>query len=169
MKIDEIITEKCWQGYKQVGMKKKGDRMVPNCVPINDDMDFEDMDTPKCEEGHYYCRESKMCKPIPQGYTLRQDGYLIKDNEQLDVITLEDDQDFHEYYGYPGYVEEDGVWEAEYRGRKVKLGKEEKCKSGEFDRIGIISTEFVVFLTDFDESSSEFHECSDWNRQWQEA
>tara|TARA_B100000700_G_scaffold318512_1_gene411814 strand:- start:67 stop:1032 length:966 start_codon:yes stop_codon:yes gene_type:complete len=22
----------CWQGYKQVGMKKKGDRMVPNCV-----------------------------------------------------------------------------------------------------------------------------------------
>ena len=29
------ITEKrgtCWVGYKQVGMKKKGDRMVPNCV-----------------------------------------------------------------------------------------------------------------------------------------
>ena len=22
----------CWVGYKQVGMKKKGDRMVPNCV-----------------------------------------------------------------------------------------------------------------------------------------
>tara|TARA_B000000557_G_scaffold247278_1_gene230993 strand:- start:607 stop:1035 length:429 start_codon:yes stop_codon:yes gene_type:complete len=22
----------CWIGYKQVGMKKKGDRMVPNCV-----------------------------------------------------------------------------------------------------------------------------------------
>ena len=22
----------CWAGYKQVGMKKKGDRMVPNCV-----------------------------------------------------------------------------------------------------------------------------------------
>jgi hypothetical protein len=22
----------CWSGYKQVGMKKKGDRMVPNCV-----------------------------------------------------------------------------------------------------------------------------------------
>lgn len=23
----------CWDGYKQVGMKKKGDKMVPNCVP----------------------------------------------------------------------------------------------------------------------------------------
>ncbi len=23
----------CWQGYVQKGMKKKGNRMVPNCVP----------------------------------------------------------------------------------------------------------------------------------------
>jgi len=23
----------CWEGYVQKGMKKKGDRMVPNCVP----------------------------------------------------------------------------------------------------------------------------------------
>ncbi len=23
----------CWKGYKQAGMKKKGNRMVPNCVP----------------------------------------------------------------------------------------------------------------------------------------
>jgi hypothetical protein len=22
----------CWVGYEQKGMKKKGDRMVPNCV-----------------------------------------------------------------------------------------------------------------------------------------
>lgn len=27
------IREACWSGYKQVGQKKKGDRMVPNCVP----------------------------------------------------------------------------------------------------------------------------------------
>ena len=26
------IQEACWVGYKKVGMKKKGDRMVPNCV-----------------------------------------------------------------------------------------------------------------------------------------
>ena len=29
---DELQCEACWTGYKQVGMKKKGDRMVPNCV-----------------------------------------------------------------------------------------------------------------------------------------
>ncbi len=32
---EEMLTEKCWDGYKQAGMKKKGDRMVPNCVPVS--------------------------------------------------------------------------------------------------------------------------------------
>ena len=27
------IKEACWVGYKQVGMKKKGNKQVPNCVP----------------------------------------------------------------------------------------------------------------------------------------
>ena len=34
-KLKESVNEKrgtCWVGYKQLGMKKKGDRMVPNCV-----------------------------------------------------------------------------------------------------------------------------------------
>lgn len=31
--MDEEIHEACWVGYKQVGLKKKGDKMVPNCVP----------------------------------------------------------------------------------------------------------------------------------------
>jgi len=29
----EQIEEACWVGYKQVGMKKKGNKEVPNCVP----------------------------------------------------------------------------------------------------------------------------------------
>jgi hypothetical protein len=28
----DLLGEKCWDGYKQVGMKKKGKRLVPNCV-----------------------------------------------------------------------------------------------------------------------------------------
>ena len=33
--LDESVNEAspCWQGYKQVGMKDKGGRQVPNCVP----------------------------------------------------------------------------------------------------------------------------------------
>jgi len=32
----EVIDEKCWDGYAQKGMKKKGDRVVPNCVKEED-------------------------------------------------------------------------------------------------------------------------------------
>jgi hypothetical protein len=28
------ILEACWKGYQQQGMKKKGNRQVPNCVPV---------------------------------------------------------------------------------------------------------------------------------------
>jgi len=34
----DLLGEKspCWDGYRQVGMKKKSGRMVPNCVPIKE-------------------------------------------------------------------------------------------------------------------------------------
>lgn len=28
------IQKACWRGYKQVGMKDKNGKQVPNCVPI---------------------------------------------------------------------------------------------------------------------------------------
>jgi len=31
------MEEACWSGYKQVGMKKKGKKMVPNCVPTSEE------------------------------------------------------------------------------------------------------------------------------------
>ena len=36
LSFNEFLAEKkgpCWPGYKQVGLKKKGGRKVPNCVP----------------------------------------------------------------------------------------------------------------------------------------
>ena len=32
-KLNEAAASRCWDGYKRAGMKKKGNRMVPNCVP----------------------------------------------------------------------------------------------------------------------------------------
>jgi peptidoglycan hydrolase-like protein with peptidoglycan-binding domain len=42
MRYREIL-ESCWQGYQQQGMKKKGNRMVPNCVPVSEEQS-EDSD-----------------------------------------------------------------------------------------------------------------------------
>ena len=33
----ELLGEKCWTGYTQKGLKKKGNRMVPNCVPVGEE------------------------------------------------------------------------------------------------------------------------------------
>ena len=42
----------------------------------------------------------------------------------VEEITLEDTEDFHEEFGYLGYsIDENDMFEAEYRGRKVKLNK----------------------------------------------
>ena len=42
MRYTEIL-EACWKGYRQAGMKKKGDRQVPNCVPVSEQEMEEDL------------------------------------------------------------------------------------------------------------------------------
>ena len=39
--MDEELYEACWDTHKQVGMKKKGDRMVPDCVPKNEEVEAQ--------------------------------------------------------------------------------------------------------------------------------
>lgn len=39
---DVSLRERCWTGYRQIGMKKKGDKMVPNCI-----QDEKEVDIPK--------------------------------------------------------------------------------------------------------------------------
>ena len=46
----------------------------------------------------------------------------ISETNIIEEITLEDTQDFHEEFGYLAFCEE-GLFEAEYQGRKVKLNK----------------------------------------------
>jgi pterin-4a-carbinolamine dehydratase len=38
------ILEACWKGYRQVGMKDKGGRQVPNCVPVSENEVRHDAD-----------------------------------------------------------------------------------------------------------------------------
>jgi hypothetical protein len=52
----------CWDSHKQVGMKKKGGKMVPNCVPKNEEVEVE--------EG---------MKPLPKNKMFRKMGNLGRD------------------------------------------------------------------------------------------
>jgi hypothetical protein len=50
------VEEACWVGYKQEGMKKKGKKMVPNCVPVKEESGVRYC--PKCakEETRNECK-----------------------------------------------------------------------------------------------------------------
>ena len=41
-----------------------------------------------CGEGEYYCRESGMCKPIPDGYHVMPDGELMQNGQMEDLKRL---------------------------------------------------------------------------------
>ena len=41
----------------------------------------------KCGEGEYFCNQSQKCKPIPPGYVVRSDGYLVKENKDIASTT----------------------------------------------------------------------------------
>jgi hypothetical protein len=42
-------SEDCWDGYKEEGMKKKGKKMVPNCVPVKEETGMARY-CPKCKK-----------------------------------------------------------------------------------------------------------------------
>ncbi len=57
---DELQCEACWTGFKQVGMKTKGGKQVPNCVP--EEKLFEDPDCPTCNGGECQCADEMTVK-----------------------------------------------------------------------------------------------------------
>jgi len=92
------LCEDCWDGYKQVGMKDKDGKEVPNCVPVKEN------DQP----GGYY-------------------GDQATENDEYDVENEQDIKEFIQFMRkYNKQLAEANcncVYEAEYRGRKVQLGK----------------------------------------------
>ena len=53
IKLLDLLNEKspCWKGYKQIGMKDKGGKQVPNCVP-NESVVKENKSDCGCNEQH---------------------------------------------------------------------------------------------------------------------
>lgn len=94
------LNEACWEGYTQKGMKEKGGKMVPNCVPINEEDIIEEY-CPRClateivraagqplQEAEYQGRKVSLGKPFrtPGGpkkfsvYVKNKKGNTVKVN-----------------------------------------------------------------------------------------
>ena len=96
--LKDLINEDkgpCWKGYEQIGMKDKGGKQVPNCVPISEEYDV--------------VNEKDLSNPL----SFNKDfvSYMKENFDGLTESTLE---------------------EAEYQGRKVKLGKPMQGDSKKF-------------------------------------
>ena len=39
-----------------------------------------------CKKGQYYCNTDKKCKPIPDGHTVREDGFLVKEAKRSTTV-----------------------------------------------------------------------------------
>ncbi len=46
-----FIAERCWDGYTAKGLKKKGDKMVPNCVPVSESEELDEVAAWQRKEG----------------------------------------------------------------------------------------------------------------------
>jgi len=131
MKLINLIPLKenspCWKGFKQIGMKNKNGKQVPNCVPISES------DTPSTNEpGGYFGAGGvigeETCpdcgKPIQQCECGMYEGN-DDDYDELDVEPEEIDDFIDFLKAYKNTLDEGGcpcLYEAEYQGREVKLG-----------------------------------------------
>jgi hypothetical protein len=88
----------CWDGYKEVGGKMKNGKMVPNCVPVKEDINSDD-----------------------------DVNYGKIEPEEYDVDNYDDFKDFikfiREYNTELSEATCECMTEAEYQGRNVPLGK----------------------------------------------
>jgi len=95
MKSFKDMREACWKGYKQVGQKKKGDRMVPNCVPeeapANAVGDGSNVAMPPAHEPGVHVKKKK--KDVTS--LLRREDYDKVEVENL-INKIESNQDVEE-------------------------------------------------------------------------
>ena len=69
----EVLDEKCWSGYTQKGMKKKGKKVVPNCVPVGEETKDEEK---TIEEATRIPAQSGNCYLV--GFTWRGKYMMMK-------------------------------------------------------------------------------------------
>jgi hypothetical protein len=107
IKLMELLSEKapCWKGYKQIGMKDKDGREVPNCVPIDENVD--------------------------EAFFIGEDDIEEYDVENADDIK-EFVEFMREYQQQLNEADCDCLLEAEYQGRTVPLGKPMRGDSKKF-------------------------------------
>ena len=96
IKLKDLLSEACWKGYRQYGMKKKGKRQVPNCVPVDEEIvqevgegsvkpyKFEEVD----QEGRFVYIRFTTDKGTEYEVDLESMEYPDPDDEDMNVAAM---------------------------------------------------------------------------------
>ena len=88
------LSEDCWAGFKQVGMKTKNGKQVPNCVPVDEKQDKDIKDKKGTQPAKYFAKDAEgdaMSKSTKD----KRDAHFNKGKEK-------DDDDPSAYKPAPG-------------------------------------------------------------------
>ena len=137
--LDEM--KPCWKGYKQIGMKEKNGKEVPNCVPVNENMGesnnymfFNNLKTiHEAINNLMQMDQSTIDSILSDGHGWALD-HMATSADDIDEVyhflnATVNGQDGYNGNTPNGYSDEHGsvelinMNEAEYKGKKVTLGK----------------------------------------------
>jgi hypothetical protein len=76
--LKQDLVDACWRGYKQVGMKKKGNKQVPNCVPE------------VYEIGKDYADHTKRVTPGQSVEVKKVKGFLDRERDKDEQVSEKD-------------------------------------------------------------------------------
>lgn len=135
--LNEALQEKsCWKGYIARGTKKKGDRMVPNCVPLEEEAGQEKemiqgiaeiLRGVKDVDNRKKLAIKQLSQLKSEGITIDEEEFFTMCDIDVEEYDVEDAQDIKEFVSFMkenySRLNEGKLEEAEYQGRKVTLGK----------------------------------------------
>lgn len=135
--LNEILQEKsCWKGYIQRGTKKKGDRMVPNCVPLEEEEGHEKemiegiaeiLRGVKDEDNRKELAIAELSKLKSENINVNEEQFFSMCDIGVEEYDVDDPEDAKQFVSFMqenySQLNEGLLEEAEYHGRKVTLGK----------------------------------------------
>jgi hypothetical protein len=140
---NDKLNEACWKGYKQIGMKEKNGKEVPNCVPVNENheamgdneslnyMFWQNLKTIHHASGELLeMNQQQIDEMCANGHAWAVD-HIGSSADDIEEVYHFFEGNLNEYDGETegGYEDEYGsvenfnLNEAKYHGKKVKLGK----------------------------------------------
>lgn len=135
--LNETLQEKsCWKGYIARGTKKKGDKMVPNCVPLEEEAGHEKemiegiaeiLRGIKDENNRKELAIAELSKLKSEGINVDEEQFFSMCDIGVDEYDVDDSEDAKQFVSFMkenySALNEGQLEEAEYHGRKVTLGK----------------------------------------------